>query len=122
MVHSCRIRHLQLLFHLGHGRRKSGLRRYGRYFTHWYALIMRELFDLSGKVALVTGSTHGLGMAMAKALAKSGATLVVAGNTPEKMDNAIKRYAENKIVAYGYLFDVSDETAVDQHISTIEKD
>ena len=83
---------------------------------------MRELFDLSGKVALVTGASHGLGMAMAKALAKSGATLVVTGNTPEKMDNAIKKYAEDKIVAYGYLFDVSDETAVDQHISTIEKD
>lgn len=83
---------------------------------------MRELFDLSGKVALVTGGTHGLGMAMAKALAKSGAILVVAGNTPEKMDHAIKEYADAKIVAYGYLFDISDETAVDTQISAIEKD
>lgn len=83
---------------------------------------MRELFDLSGKVALVTGATHGLGMAMAKALAKSGATLVVAGNTPEKMDHAIEEYADDNIVAYGYLFDVSDEEAVDRQISTIEKD
>src|SRR5690606_1941162 len=84
--------------------------------------MMRELFDLNGKVALVTGATHGLGMAMAKALAKSGATLVIAGNTPEKMDRAIKEYADAKIVAYGYLFDVSDEVAVDNQISAIEKD
>ncbi len=35
------------------------------------------LFDLSGKVALVTGATHGLGMAMAMGLGEAGATVVV---------------------------------------------
>ena len=82
---------------------------------------MKELFDLNGKVALVTGATHGLGMAMAKALAKSGATLVINGNTPQKMEDAIKTYAEDNIEAHGYLFDVTDAKAVDQSISSIEE-
>ena len=43
-----------------------------------------SLFDLTGKVALVTGSTHGLGMAMAEGLGKAGATLVINGNSSQK--------------------------------------
>src|SRR5690554_294451 len=81
---------------------------------------MKELFDLSGKVALVTGATHGLGMAMARALAKSGATLLINGNTPKKMEAALKSYAEEKIEAHGYLFDVTDEAAVDRNITAME--
>ena len=41
---------------------------------------MTDLFDIKGKVALITGSTHGLGMAMAKGLGEAGATIVVNGN------------------------------------------
>src|SRR5690606_4089236 len=82
---------------------------------------MKELFDLTGKVALVTGATHGLGMAMAKSLAKSGATLIINGNTPDKMKAAIERYAEDRIEAHGYLFDVTDAIAVDQQITVIEE-
>ncbi|MBD8489940.1 gluconate 5-dehydrogenase [Echinicola sp. CAU 1574] len=81
---------------------------------------MKELFDLTGKVALVTGATHGLGMAMAKALGKSGATLIVNGHTPAKMESAIKAYKEDGIEAHGYLFDVTDEAAVDKNISEME--
>ena len=82
---------------------------------------MKELFDLNGKVALVTGATHGLGMAMAKALAKSGATLIINGNTPPKMEAALNTYAEDNIEAHGYLFDVTDEVEVDRNISKMEE-
>ncbi|UCS91796.1 gluconate 5-dehydrogenase [Echinicola marina] len=81
---------------------------------------MKELFDLTGKVALVTGATHGLGMAMAKALGKSGATLIVNGHTPAKMEAAIKAYKEDGIEAHGYLFDVTSEEEVDKNITDIE--
>ncbi|WP_186755346.1 gluconate 5-dehydrogenase [Echinicola salinicaeni] len=81
---------------------------------------MKELFDLTGKVALVTGATHGLGMAMAKALGKSGATLIVNGHTPSKMEAAIKAYKEEGIEAHGYLFDVTSEEEVDKNIADIE--
>ncbi|MFN8628528.1 MAG: SDR family oxidoreductase [Candidatus Binatia bacterium] len=44
---------------------------------------MHELFDLTGKVAVVTGSTRGLGKAMATGLAQAGAAVVINGRTPE---------------------------------------
>lgn len=81
---------------------------------------MKPNFNLTGKTALVTGATHGLGMAMAKALALHGATLVVNGHTPEKMDAAIEEYAASGILAHPYLFNVTDEMAVDKAISKIE--
>ena len=83
---------------------------------------MKPSFDLSGKIALVTGATHGLGMAMAKALAQHGATLVINGHTPQKMDVAVKEYESEGIKAYPYLFDVSNEQAVNDSISKIEQD
>ena len=78
---------------------------------------MKNLFDLSGKTVLVTGATHGLGMAMAKALAHSGARLLINGHTPAKMEKALAEYKADGIEAHGYLFDVTDEQAVDQYIN-----
>ena len=43
----------------------------------------KSLFDLTGKVALVTGATHGLGMAMAKGIGKAGARVVINGNSSQ---------------------------------------
>lgn len=83
---------------------------------------MTELFDLKGKVALVTGGTHGLGMAMATALGKAGATLVVNGNTPAKMEKALQQYKEEGLDVKGYLFDVTNEAQVKEKIATIEKE
>lgn len=78
-----------------------------------------DLFNLTGKVALITGATHGLGMAMATALAQSGATIVVNDINKEKLDNAIDQYAANGIKAHGYIFDVTNEIAVKQAITQI---
>ncbi|PSK84563.1 gluconate 5-dehydrogenase [Prolixibacter denitrificans] len=81
-----------------------------------------NLFDLNGKVALVTGATHGLGMAMAKALAQAGATLVINGHTPDKMEKALAAYAEDGIQVKGYLFDVTKEEEVIKNLDAIEKE
>lgn len=78
-----------------------------------------ELFNLSGKTALVTGGTHGLGMAMATSLAQAGATLVVNGTSATRMANAIEQYAQNGIKAHGYIFDVTDEVQVNEAIEKI---
>ncbi len=83
---------------------------------------MKPSFDLTGRIALVTGATHGLGMAMAKALALQGATLVVNGHTPSRMEAAMAAYREHGISAYPYLFNVCDELAVDEAISRIERE
>ncbi len=78
-------------------------------------------FDLSGKVALVTGATHGLGMAMAKGLGVAGAKLVINGNSSqEKIDKAVVEYRNQGIDAYGYRFDVTNEDEVESAIARIE--
>ncbi len=80
-----------------------------------------KLFDLSGKVALVTGATHGLGMAMANGLGAAGATLVVNGNSSqEKIDKALAAYRDAGLTAYGYRFDVTNEEEVEAAVSQIE--
>jgi len=78
-----------------------------------------HLFDLSGKVALITGGTHGLGMAMAKGLGEAGARLVINGHTPSKMEKALAVYKEAGLEAHGYLFDVTDEEAVQNSVAKI---
>ncbi|KQC33803.1 gluconate 5-dehydrogenase [Nonlabens sp. YIK11] len=82
-----------------------------------------KLFDLTGKVALVTGSTHGLGMSMAKGLGQAGATIVVNGNSSQdKIDKAVAEYKSAGIKAVGYKFDVSDEAQVKDAIQKIENE
>lgn len=81
-----------------------------------------EFFDLTGKVALVTGATHGLGMAIAKSLAHAGAKLVINDLSKEKLDNAIAEYAADGIQAHGYLFDVTKEDQVIENIAKIAKE
>ncbi len=48
-----------------------------------------KLFDLTGKTALVTGATHGLGMAIATGLAKAGAKIVINDILEDKLEEAI---------------------------------
>ena len=82
-----------------------------------------ELFDLGGKVALVTGATHGLGMAMAMGLGEAGATLVVNGHSSDaKIAAAVEQYEARGISAHGYRFDVTDEAAVEASVSQIEQE
>ncbi|RCS26639.1 gluconate 5-dehydrogenase [Polaribacter sp. WD7] len=81
----------------------------------------QTLFDITGKVALITGSTHGLGMSMAMGLGKAGATIVVNGNSSqEKIDKAVALYKEAGINAVGYKFNVTDEAQVIEAINKIE--
>jgi gluconate 5-dehydrogenase len=80
------------------------------------------LFDLTGKRALVTGATHGLGMAMATGLANAGAEIIINDISKEKLDHAITEYAANGIKVHGYVFDVTDEPAVIKFVDQIEKE
>ena len=82
-----------------------------------------SLFDLTGKVALVTGATHGLGMAMAIGIGRAGATLIINGNSSqEKIDNAVDFFKSEGIKAFGYRFDVTNEDQVQNAIARIENE
>ncbi len=78
-----------------------------------------DTFRLDGKVALVTGASYGIGMAMARALAGAGATIVFNDRNPERVTAAIEEYKRDGIDARGYLFDVTDEIAVKENIARI---
>jgi len=79
-----------------------------------------NLFSLHGKTALITGGTHGLGMAMAEGLAKAGAALIITGTTPSKLKDALQHYHNMGFAAAGYLFDVTDEAAAIENVTKIE--
>jgi len=80
-----------------------------------------SLFDLKGKVAMVTGATHGLGLAMAKGLGLAGATVIINGNSSqEKIDRAVAELTSLGIIAKGYRFDVTNEQAVLTAVNKIE--
>jgi len=81
-----------------------------------------QLFDLKGKRALITGGTHGLGMAIAKGLASAGAELLINGHSPDKMEGALNEYKKSGYKASGYLFDVTNDVEVKATIERIEKE
>jgi gluconate 5-dehydrogenase len=71
-----------------------------------------KLFDLSGKTALVTGSSDGLGFAMARGLAAAGARLILNRRDEKKLGQAAKSFAAAGYKVQARAFDVADEKAV----------
>jgi gluconate 5-dehydrogenase len=79
-------------------------------------------FNLSGKCALITGSYRGIGYAMAEALGKSGAKVIINGRSKEGVAKAVDTLKAEGVHATGKCFDVSDEAAVNQAVEEIERD
>lgn len=74
--------------------------------------------ELKGKRALVTGSTEGIGFAIAKALAEEGATVIVNGRSPEKVKKTVEELGEGNFIEAP--FDLSTEKGTDALIRAVK--
>jgi gluconate 5-dehydrogenase len=81
---------------------------------------MNRLFDLSGKTALVTGSSRGLGLVVARGLAQSGAVVVLNGRNPEALGTAVEELRSEGLPAEGFRFDVTHRGEIIGQIQKIE--
>jgi len=81
-----------------------------------------KLFDLSGRVALVTGSSDGVGLALARGLAQAGARIILNGRDAAKLAGARDGLAREGIEAEAARFDVADRQSVFDHIERIERE
>jgi len=81
-----------------------------------------DLFSLKGRLALVTGSSQGIGFTLAKGLAAYGAVVVLNGRSKARVDEAVGRLAAEGQVAHGIVFDVTDRSAVEHAVHQIEND
>ena len=79
-------------------------------------------FDLTGKVALVTGAAHSIGFALGVGLAKAGATVCFNCSNEKSRERGMKSYAEAGVDAHGYVADVTDEEAVKAMVAKIEEE
>jgi gluconate 5-dehydrogenase len=79
-------------------------------------------FDLQGALALVTGGGSGIGFAIAEALGRAGARVVVNGRNGARLDAARARLADAGIAAAAAPFDVTDPAAVDAGMAGIARE
>ncbi|MFZ0280424.1 MAG: gluconate 5-dehydrogenase [Bacteroidales bacterium] len=83
--------------------------------------MITELFNLTGKVALVTGGTHGIGLAIGQVLAKAGAKVCVNDLSDEKLQLCRDAYSREGLDVYTLKFDVTSEHDADLGITQIER-
>jgi gluconate 5-dehydrogenase len=77
-------------------------------------------FRLDGRLALITGSSGGIGLALARALAQAGARVVLNGRRADKLNEAAKQLRDDGLAVHEQAFDVCDPAAVQAGVEAIE--
>jgi len=83
---------------------------------------MRNLFDLSGRRALVTGGGSGLGFAIARGLAEAGASVVINGRNRDRLGHAAEQLWRDSLAVEVSPFDVTDPDAVAAAVAALERE
>jgi gluconate 5-dehydrogenase len=83
--------------------------------------VLRQ-FDLTGRTALITGSSSGIGLALASGLAGAGARVVLNGRDPRKLEAAAEKLRAGGAAVVAIPFDVTDGAAVGKAIARIESE
>lgn len=83
---------------------------------------MNNMFSLDGKVALVTGASYGIGFAIAQAMGEAGATILFNDINQELVEKGLSSFKKINIKAFGYVCDVTNETAVNELVRQAEID
>ena len=84
---------------------------------------MKNLFNLKGKNCLITGSSRGLGFAMAKGMGEAGANLIINGRNKKNLEKSVGMLQQEGIDnVHGYTFDIIDKKEIVQKIALIEKE
>lgn len=79
-----------------------------------------SLFDLTGRIALVTGSSQGIGLTLAEGLAAHGANVIINGRDRDKLAHAAGQLRSNGLPVHISAFDVTDPKEVEDAVGTIE--
>ncbi len=85
-------------------------------------MIDASTFRLDGRIALVTGSSAGIGLALARGLGQAGATLVLNGRDRSRLDAAASALAAEGLTVHQRAFDATDAGAVEAAVTSIEAD
>ena len=78
-----------------------------------------EMFDLKGKVAMITGSSKGLGEVSAIALGKAGADVAICGRNQADIDRTVDRLTSMGFTCAGFILEVTTEAAVKKGVAAI---
>ena len=79
-----------------------------------------DLFNLSGRVALITGSGQGIGLSLARGLASAGATIVLNDVVEDRLDKAVADCRAEGLDAHGSPFDVTNPEQVAAAVARVE--
>lgn len=81
---------------------------------------VEKMFGLRDQTALVTGSSQGIGLALARGFAQAGAAVILNGRSQDKLDKAAKTLIDEGLTVTSAAFDVTDHDAVRYAINDIE--
>ncbi len=77
------------------------------------------MFDVTGKIVFVTGSSRGLGLTFARGFADAGATVIINSRHEEAVQAAVETIRSQGGKAYGYAFDIADSRQVSEKVSVV---